>query len=183
MLATVTVNTEHGSKTYTPERSSRASLSHIEKIGCTHLEKYEISIESHQAHKRLIAKIIIDGKTIGEFIVHPSEYPSDKLHLKGVPNKKGEFTFLAPGTSEFLAADLNKVADHLLGMIEIRISPEEYAPAPYEKGVTLGRGGTGLTGTNKQNFEQGDHFPVNCIHSEYHVFRLSHNPSEVTPIL
>jgi hypothetical protein len=154
----------------------------IVELGLQHLEKYEIFIES-QSNRRLIAKIEIDGKVIGEFIINSCS----KLQLLGVPKQEGEFTFLAPGTPEFTNANLDKVSDYYLGIVEVTITPEqiEYNPGLYEKGITIGAtrsGGTGLTGISKQDFKFGKGFPTDISKVEVSTFRLVLKNMEVKPI-
>jgi hypothetical protein len=178
MLAKVAVIAEKGNNytTGTPGRSV--------ELGLQHLEKYEIFIESY-SNKRLITQIEIDGKIIGEFIIKAV----GKLRLLGVPNQEGEFTFIAPGTPEFTNANLNKVDDFYLGLIQITITPEkqiEYNPGLYEKGMTMGAtrsGGTGLTGANKQDFMFGRGFETDETKAEHFGFKLIHKEMEVKPIV
>jgi hypothetical protein len=170
MLAKVAVIAEKGNNytTSTPGRSV--------ELGLQHLEKYEIFIES-QSNKRLIAKIEIDGKRIGEFIIQSR----GGLRLLGVPNQEGEFTFIAHGTQEFL--DTKLVNSYSLGMVEVTVTPEktyEYTPKIYEKSLTMGvtRGGT-----NKQAFKYAHGFETDDRKTEVFVFKLVHKETEVKPLV
>jgi hypothetical protein len=131
------------------------------QVPMAHGETYKFRLRSDT---RAAAKIMIDGVSVGEFVVPAHrdifiERPADAAQL---------FTFFAVDTAEAQASMQDSISNGNRGLIEVTFTPERPSPAVTlsscgvmrgfgeTKGLSacqsFGAGVTGLTGQSSQNF-------------------------------
>lgn len=158
-----------------------------EYVYMQHGSQYAVHLSNTSWAKRAVAKVKIDGKEVGNFILPPG---TRQMGIERSVYSNGIFTFAVQDSLMGVQGGLGEVERNALGLIEVQFIPEKLRPAiQYDSAVftstgTLGggrleslsndseprmkgmgqrrsrAGGTVETGQSNQQFVQGDSFDL-----------------------
>lgn len=139
-----------------------------------HGSVYSLSMYNNHYSRRCQAKLLIDGKEIGTFVINPRQ----SIYLEGPPRSGKRFTLYKYGTLEAKKAQLED-SDNL-GLVQVLFTLEADSTAYISRSAGLKGGGTGLSGYSSQCFEEVDDF--NLDHSTSTMIALRLMPSHLDEI-